>query len=112
MSELSKKKCIACQTGTPPIKEEALKKYLQELEGGWKLIEEHHIEKEYTFPNFQKALDFVNKVGKVAEKQGHHPDVFLSWGKVRLTFWTHKIQGLSESDFIMAAKSDSIYELF
>lgn len=106
MSELSKKKCIPCKAGTPPIKGNELKRFMGELGNGWKLVEEHHLEKEYTFKNFKEALDFVNKVGKIAEEEGHHPDIFLSWGKVKLMFWTHKINGLSESDFIMAAKSD------
>lgn len=106
MSELSKKKCIPCKAGTPPLKGSELKRFMGELGNGWKLIEEHHLEKEYTFKNFKEALDFVNKVGKIAEEEGHHPDIFLSWGKVKVIFWTHKINGLSESDFVMAAKSD------
>ncbi len=72
----------------------------------WQVIEEHHLEKEYSFRNFRHALDFTIKVGEMAEDQGHHPDIFLAWGKVRLTIWTHKIDGLTESDFIFAAKAD------
>ncbi len=72
------------------------------------MIEEHHISKTYKFPNFVKALAFVNKVGDIAEEQGHHPDIFLTWGKVRIKTWTHKIDGLTESDFILAAKIDEI----
>jgi len=73
---------------------------------GWKLVENHHIEKEYKFKDFKQALDFVNKVGKLAEEAGHHPDIFLSWGKVKLQFWTHTINGVSEKDIAMAAKCD------
>lgn len=106
MSELSKQKCIPCKAGTPPLKGNELKRFMGDLEKGWKLLDEHHLEKEYIFKNFKEALDFVNKVGKIAEEEGHHPDIFLSWGKVKLIFFTHKINGLSESDFVMAAKSD------
>jgi len=79
---------------------------LEKLKNDWKIIKEHHLEKEYSFKNFKEALDFTIKVGELAENQGHHPDVFLAWGKVKLTIWTHKIDGLTESDFIFAAKAD------
>jgi 4a-hydroxytetrahydrobiopterin dehydratase len=69
-------------------------------------VDEHHLEKEYKFRNFQEALDFTNHVGELAERQNHHPDIYLAWGKVRLTIWTHKIDGLTESDFVFAAKAD------
>ncbi|MEE3162876.1 MAG: 4a-hydroxytetrahydrobiopterin dehydratase, partial [SAR324 cluster bacterium] len=72
----------------------------------WQIINEHHLEKEYIFADFRQALDFTVKVGEVAENQGHHPDIYLAWGKVKLTIWTHKIDGLTESDFILAAKAD------
>jgi 4a-hydroxytetrahydrobiopterin dehydratase len=70
----------------------------------WKVINDHHLTRAFTFPDFKQALDFVNKVGALAEEQGHHPDIMLKWGKVEITLWTHKIDGLTESDFIMAAK--------
>ena len=79
---------------------------LEKLKNDWKIIKEHHLEKEYSFKNFKEALNFTIKVGEIAENQGHHPDVFLAWGKVKLTIWTHKIDGLTESDFIFAAKAD------
>lgn len=104
---LSKKECIPCKGGVPPLKGEELEK-LKEQVDGWDVIEEHHIMKTYKFPNFVKALAFVNKVGDIAEAQGHHPDIFLTWGKVRITMCTHKIDGLTESDFILAAKIDEI----
>jgi len=72
----------------------------------WEVIKNHHIEREFQFPDFKTALGFVDKVGAIAEEQGHHPDIFLAWGKVRVSIWTHKIDGLTESDFILAAKID------
>lgn len=93
---------------TPPLKGDELKKYISLLGGEWLVINEHHIEKEFKFKNFSEALDFTNKAGLLAEKEEHHPDIFLSWGRVKITLWTHKIDGLSESDFIMAAKIDNI----
>ena len=75
----------------------------------WKVVKEHHIEKTFIFPDFRKALDFVNCVGAEAEEQGHHPDLMLAWGKVGVQTFTHKINGLTESDFILAAKIDRLY---
>ena len=75
---------------------------------GWQVVDGHHLWKAYTFPDFRTALDFVNKTGAIAEAEGHHPDLFLSWGKVEVKIWTHKINGLTESDFILAAKIDQI----
>ena len=106
MSDLAKKTCIPCKGGVPPLKGEKLDDLLEKLKNDWKIIKEHHLEKEYSFKNFKEALDFTIKVGELAENQGHHPDVFLAWGKVKLTIWTHKIDGLTESDFIFAAKAD------
>ncbi len=71
-------------------------------------MNEHHLTRTYTFPNFREALDFVNKVGELAEEQGHHPDILLAWGKAEVTLWTHKVDGLTESDFIMAAKIEDL----
>ena len=106
MSDLAKKTCIPCKGGVPPLKGEKLEDLLEKLKNNWKIIKEHHLEKEYSFKNFKEALDFTVKVGELAENQGHHPDIFLAWGKVKLTIWTHKIDGLTESDFIFAAKAD------
>ena len=106
MSVLAKKTCIPCKGGVPPLKGEKLDDLLEKLKNNWKIIKEHHLEKEYSFKNFKEALDFTIKVGELAENQGHHPDIFLAWGKVKLTIWTHKIDGLTESDFIFAAKAD------
>ena len=106
MSNLAKKTCIPCKGGVPPLKGTKLDDLLEKLKNDWKIIKEHHLEKEYSFKNFKEALDFTIKVGELAENQGHHPDIFLAWGKVKLTIWTHKIDGLTESDFIFAAKAD------
>ena len=92
--------------GVPALRDDKLRVLLGQLKRGWKLINQHHIEKEFLFKDFKKALEFTNKVGKLAEKEGHHPDLYLAWGKVKVTIWTHKIDGLTESDFILAAKID------
>jgi len=78
------------------------------LGGGWRVVDEHHLEKAYAFDDFRQALDFTNRVGEIAEAEGHHPDVHLGWGRVKLTIWTHKIDGLTESDFVFAAKCDAL----
>jgi 4a-hydroxytetrahydrobiopterin dehydratase len=108
MTELAEKECVACRAGVPPLKGEELKKLLGHLNSGWHVVQEHHLEKEYRFENFREALGFTNKVGELAEQQGHHPDIYLAWGKVKLTIWTHKIDGLTESDLIFAAKADHL----
>ena len=107
MSELASKTCVPCRGGVPPLKGEELTKLAKQV-SGWNVIDEHHIEKTFTFPDFRKALAFTNKVGELAEQQGHHPDIFLAWGKVGIKTWTHKIDGLTESDFILAAKFDKL----
>ena len=104
---LAAKTCTPCRGGVPPLKGEALDK-LQAQVAGWQVVEGHHLWKAYTFPDFRTALDFVNKTGAIAETEGHHPDLLLSWGKVEVKIWTHKIDGLTESDFILAAKIDQI----
>ncbi len=104
---LSKKECVPCKGGVPPLKGEELERLEGQVDE-WDVVEEHHITKTYKFSNFVNALAFVKKVGDVAEAQGHHPDIFLTWGKVRITMCTHKIDGLTESDFILAAKIDEI----
>jgi 4a-hydroxytetrahydrobiopterin dehydratase len=108
MPNLAEKQCIPCQGGTPPLKGEALSTLLEQLAPGWKIVDEHHLTKELEFANFSDALGFVNRVGELAEEQGHHPDIFLAWGKVRLDLWTHKAGGLTESDFVFAAKADGV----
>ncbi len=107
MSELAAKTCVPCRGGVPPLKGEELKALTNQVTG-WVATDEHHFEKTFTFPDFLKALEFTNRVGELAEQQGHHPDIFLTWGKVGIKTWTHKIDGLTESDFILAAKIDRL----
>ena len=104
MSELAKKECVPCKGGVPPLTGEPLAALHRLLGSDWKLVGEHHLEKEYAFANFVDALAFTNQVGAVAEEQNHHPDILTTWGKTKVTIWTHKIDGLTESDFIFAAK--------
>jgi 4a-hydroxytetrahydrobiopterin dehydratase len=88
------------------MKGEKLNTLADQLGGGWRVVDEHHLEKEYRFPDFRRALDFTVAAGEIAEQEGHHPDILLSWGKARVTIYTHKIDGLTESDFVLAAKLD------
>jgi len=83
-------------------------RFIFAMGGGWNVVREHHLEKEFPFPDFAGALAFTNRVGALAEEQGHHPDIYLAWGKVRITIWTHKIDGLTRSDFVLAAKIDRL----
>ena len=108
VSELANKECIPCRGGVPPLKGAELKTLTKQLSGNWKTINEHHLEKEFGFKNFAQALEFTNRVGGIAENQQHHPDIYLAWGKVKITLWTHAINGLTESDFILAAKIDKL----
>ena len=108
VTELAKKECVPCKGGVPPLKGKELNELYAQLGADWKVVDVHHLEKEFKFNNFRQALDFTNKVGELAESQGHHPDIFLSWGKVKLMIWTHKIDGLTESDFVFAAKVEEL----
>jgi len=108
MTTLAEKDCVPCRGGVPKLEGQALGNLSNELGAEWQVVNNHHLEKEYKFKNFREALDFTNKVGELAEAQGHHPDVYLAWGKVKLTIWTHKIDGLTESDFVLAAKADRL----
>ncbi|HEX5222235.1 MAG TPA: 4a-hydroxytetrahydrobiopterin dehydratase [Verrucomicrobiae bacterium] len=105
-TELTREHCKPCSGKTSPLTGDALKELHVQLDGTWQIINEHHLEKEYTFDNFRDALAFTNRVGEVAEKENHHPDIYLTYGKVGLRLWTHSINGLSENDFILAAKVD------
>jgi 4a-hydroxytetrahydrobiopterin dehydratase len=108
MANLADETCVPCRGGVPPLDGEELRKLAGELGGGWAVVDEHHLTKEFTFPDFAQALAFTNRVGAVAESQGHHPDIHLSWGKVGIDIWTHKIDGLTRSDFVLAAKIDEL----
>ncbi len=100
--------CVPCQSGAEPLKGTDIEDLLSSLSENWQVIDDHHLERTYKFRNFRDALDFVNRIGALAEQQNHHPDIYLAWGKVRITLWTHKINGLHESDFVMAAKIDRL----
>ena len=107
MAELASKTCVPCRGGVPPLAGKELENLSKEVPQ-WRVMNGHHITREFKFPDFKQALAFVNQVGAIAEEQGHHPDIFLTWGKAEITTWTHKIDGLTESDFILAAKIDRI----
>lgn len=104
---LSDKSCVPCRGGVPAFDGEKIAPLLAQLRD-WEVIDDHHLSKEHPFPDFVSALDFVNRVGQLAESQGHHPDIHLSWGRATIEIWTHKINGLTESDFILAAKIDAL----
>ncbi|NQV32821.1 MAG: 4a-hydroxytetrahydrobiopterin dehydratase [Phycisphaeraceae bacterium] len=106
--QLKQQSCVPCQGNMEPLQGPELQKCVQKLTQGWKLIEDHHLEKTFHFPDFVQALDFVNSVGALAESENHHPDITLTYCKVTLALWTHKIRGLHENDFILAAKIDSL----
>jgi 4a-hydroxytetrahydrobiopterin dehydratase len=107
MSELASKTCVPCKGGTPPLKGEKLEGLLQQVPE-WEVVEEHHLRRRFRFKNFRESLLFVNRVGELAEEQGHHPDIGFGWGYAEISVWTHKINGLTESDFIFAAKVDTL----
>jgi 4a-hydroxytetrahydrobiopterin dehydratase len=108
MAALAEKECVPCKGGVEQLKGNDLRTLAAELNPGWQIVREHHLEREFKFKDFREALTFTNKVGELAEEQGHHPDIYLSWGKVKVTIWTHKIDGLTESDFVLAAKIDRL----
>jgi 4a-hydroxytetrahydrobiopterin dehydratase len=107
MSELADRQCVPCRGGVPPLAGDELGKLQSQLDG-WEVVNEHHLRKEYKFKDFKEAQAFVNRAGDVAEEQGHHPDICYGWGRAEVTIWTHKIDGLTESDFILAAKIDAL----
>ena len=105
MTDLSSRDCVPCRGGVPPLSGVESQNLLRELTG-WEVIEDHHLRKRFEFRDFRHALELVNRVGELSEKQGHHPDISFGWGYAEITIWTHKIDGLTESDFILAAKID------
>jgi 4a-hydroxytetrahydrobiopterin dehydratase len=107
MTELAAKTCHPCKGGVPPLAGAELDALARQVPQ-WKVVDAHHITRIFTFPDFKQALAFVNKAGAIAEEQGHHPDILLTWGKAEVTTYTHKINGLTESDFILAAKIDKL----
>jgi 4a-hydroxytetrahydrobiopterin dehydratase len=106
MSGLAERSCVPCRGGVPPLGADEITPLLAQLHG-WKVVDNHHLEKSYKLEDFAQALELVNRIGAIAEEQGHHPDLVLAWGRVEVKIWTHKIDGLTESDFILAAKCDT-----
>lgn len=106
--DLTSKKCVPCEGGVPPFTPEEVEKYKKEINPEWTVLEGKRLERRYKFKDFKEAMVFVNKVAEVAEKEQHHPDIKIFYSLVTITLWTHAISGLSENDFIMAAKIDGI----
>ena len=106
MTELANRNCVPCRGDTPPLKGEELDGLRWQVPD-WEVVEEHHLRRAFKFKNFREALGFVNRVGELAEEQGHHPDISFGWGYAEVTVFTHKIDGLTESDFVFAAKVDT-----
>jgi len=107
MSNLASKTCVPCRGGTPPLKGEELDDLRRQVPE-WEVLGEHHLRRRFQFKNFREALGFVDRVGELAEEQGHHPDISFGWGRAEVEIFTHKIDGLTESDFILAAKIDAL----
>ena len=110
MTDLAAKTCVPCRGGVPPLAGDELARLLDLLDSDWKSANGHHLRREFPFPDFVSALAFTNQVGELAEVEGHHPDIYLTWGRVTIEVWTHKIDGLTESDFILAAKIEQLYD--
>jgi 4a-hydroxytetrahydrobiopterin dehydratase len=106
MSTLAQRRCIPCQAGAPPLAADAIRPLLDQLEG-WEVARGHHLVKTFALADFAQALDLVNRIGAVAAEENHHPDLGLSWGRVEVRIWTHAVDGLTENDFILAAKCDA-----
>jgi 4a-hydroxytetrahydrobiopterin dehydratase len=107
-TDLAAKECVPCRGGVPPLEGRELEELHRELDAGWEVVDEHHLEKAFELEDWVSAVDFVDEIARLAEEQGHHPDLHLSWGRVGVQIWTHKIDGLTESDFILAAKIEEL----
>ena len=107
---LADRQCIPCRGGVPPLEQERIDELLTELGDDWQLSDDGHLVRDFKFKNFVGALEFANRVGAIAEEQAHHPDLHVAWGKCRVEIWTHKIDGLTESDFFFAAKASRAYQ--
>ena len=107
-SELTNKKCLPCEGGVQPLEKDQITEMLRQVSDKWGVVDQHHLEATFEFKDFVQALEFTNQVGRLAEEEEHHPDIHLSWGRVSVTIWTHAIDGLSENDFILAAKIDEL----
>ena len=107
---LAEQKCIPCSGGVPPLAIDRAEVLLRELDQGWRLNTGGHLERTYAFGDFAQAMVFANRVADVAEEEGHHPDLHVAWGMCKVEIWTHKISGLTESDFYLAAKADRAFK--
>ncbi len=110
MCDLADGHCVPCCGGVPPLTGEALDGFMQRLGDDWTLVDAHHLERAYAFKDFRSALAFTNAVGAIAEAEGHHPELVTTWGRVTVRIWTHKVDGLTTSDFVLAAKADRAYD--
>ncbi|MDX1630536.1 MAG: 4a-hydroxytetrahydrobiopterin dehydratase [Thermoanaerobaculia bacterium] len=108
--KLSERSCVPCEGGVDPLEGNAVAAMVEKIDDGWEVVEGHHLHREFDLEDFQEALDFTNRVGEIAEEEDHHPVIHLTWGEVKLDIWTHAIDGLSENDFILAAKVDELYD--
>ena len=109
VNDLASKECIPCKGGVPPLDAADVQDLLRQLGNDWRAIDDHHLHKDFKLRNFAEALAYTNNVAAIAEEQNHHPDIYLAWGKVGITIWTHKIDGLTESDFVFAAKCEEAF---
>ena len=109
MNELASRDCVPCRGGVPPLQGDDITRLLSQVPG-WQVVNEHHLSREYKFKDFKETQTFVTRVGDLAEEQWHHPDICFGWGRAEVTIWTHKINGLTESDFILAAKIDQLLQ--
>lgn len=107
MTALTERSCEPCSGDVPPLESDRIDELRAEIPD-WEVVEMHHLVRAFEFPDFATALEFTNRVGELAEEEGHHPDLHLSWGQVEVEIWTHAIDGLTESDFILAAKIDEL----
>lgn len=103
---LTDRSCLPCEGIGAPLSADEAEKLTSDISSDWRIVENHHLEREFRFPDFAAALDFVNRIGAIAEQEGHHPDIELGWGRVSVSLRTHALEGLSENDFILAAKID------
>jgi 4a-hydroxytetrahydrobiopterin dehydratase len=107
--DLTKKKCIPCEGGIPPLEKNESDGYLKHIQSGWSVSPANILTREFHFADFSHVMDFVNQVAALAEEEGHHPVIHVSYSKVVIDLWTHAIGGLSENDFILAAKIEKLY---
>jgi 4a-hydroxytetrahydrobiopterin dehydratase len=109
--DLAEMECVPCKGGVPALRGPELERLQSRLGNDWQVVDEHHLSKSYRFKDYASTLAFVNGLAEVAEQQGHHPNISFTYGRADVTIWTHKIDGLTESDFVLAAKADKALEI-